>query len=427
MQWGTMKQTSLFGVTDRNIGGTFCGATGRFLLSGRRILCYHLPLSRCSSVVEQGTHKPLVDGSSPSTGTHPSASRIPGWKPPRAHPVLRALRHALRDPAILAVSGGFDSTALALLAACVRTDDVPAPVIVWIDHAARPGSERDGDVVAETARRLALPFYPVTLDVATPPAGTSLEDWMRRRRLDALASVALQLGRTSVLTGHTRDDQAETILMRLLAGPVGRGWHGMAVERTHAVNDQQVTIHHPLLGVTRATVREWVGESGLQTVNDPTNVDTSFLRNRIRHDLLPVLDHIAPAWQTTLLRAAAQSAADADVVDAVAEHAQSFVVTSRGVDTIELSIASLSTLRTAVAVRVVRAAIAPLVLATGADVRDLSSERIGAVLRLIGAQTGKVVELPGALTAQRARTSIVVALPGRDAPGEETDEKRNGA
>lgn len=280
-------------------------------------------------------------------------------------------------------------------------------------------------MVADTARRLALPFHAITLDTAAAPSGASLEDWLRRRRLEALASFALHLGHPAILTGHTRDDQAETILMRLLAGPTGRGWHGMEPERAHAVGDRQVTIHHPLLGLGRATLRDWVIAAGLQTIDDPTNADTALLRNRIRHDLLPALDQIAPAWQTTLLRAAAQSAADAGVVDALAAAARASMVTVEDVDTIEFSVAALGATLPVVAVRAVRSAIVPLVLASGADVRDLSSERIEAVLRLTSAQTGKVVELPGSLTAHRTRTSIVVGRRGvRRLP---TLEKGTGA
>lgn len=165
-----------------------------------------------------------------------------------------------------AVSGGADSLALLVLAVeagCVAT-------AVHVDHQLRSGSAADADVVAELAARVGAGFRAERVAV-TP--GPNLEARARRARYAALPGDAL--------TGHTADDQAETVLLNLLRGAGLEGLAGYDPTR------------RPLRALRRRDTHKLCADLGIQPVHDPSNDDPRFRRNRIRHELLPVLDAIA--------------------------------------------------------------------------------------------------------------------------------------
>jgi tRNA(Ile)-lysidine synthase len=141
---------------------------------------------------------------------------------------------------------------------------------VHVDHGLRPGSAAEAEVVRRTADRLGVSMRSITVDVADGP---NLEARARAARYAALPP--------GVLTGHTADDQAETVLLNLLRGASA----GLAAMRP---DDRR-----PLLGLRRHET-EWVCEVlGLEVVDDPSNTDPRFVRNRIRHDVLPLLHDVA--------------------------------------------------------------------------------------------------------------------------------------
>lgn len=166
-----------------------------------------------------------------------------------------------------AVSGGADSTALAVLAVaagCVVD-------VVHVDHGLRPGSAGEADVVARTAARLGAPMRSVRVEVAPGP---NLEARARAARYAVLP--------TDVMTGHTADDQAETVLVNLLRGAAATGLAGM-----------RPGVRRPLLGLRRADTVELCSLAGLVVVDDETNCDQRFVRNRVRHRVLPLLAEVS--------------------------------------------------------------------------------------------------------------------------------------
>jgi tRNA(Ile)-lysidine synthase len=165
-----------------------------------------------------------------------------------------------------AVSGGPDSLALLVLA-CAAGCDVTA---IHVDHGLRPGSAADADVVRAAAGRFGAGFRGLAVQVAPGP---NLEARARAARYAALPAGAL--------TGHTADDQAETVLLNLLRGAGLDGLAGMAPER------------RPLRRLRRAETHALCAALGLDPVRDPTNDDPAFRRNRVRHELLPQLDDVA--------------------------------------------------------------------------------------------------------------------------------------
>jgi len=211
--------------------------------------------------------------------------------------VIDALLGRCRFPAAgtavtCAVSGGPDSMALLVLA-CAARCEVTA---VHVDHGLRQGSAREADVVARAAARFGARFRAARARVAPGP---DLEARARAARYAVLPA--------DVLTGHTADDQAETVLLNLVRGAGLDGLRGMRVER------------RPLLALRRHETAALCDALAVDVVHDPMNADRAFRRNRVRHELLPLLDAIAARDVVPILtRQAALLRDDADLLDALA-------------------------------------------------------------------------------------------------------------
>lgn len=197
--------------------------------------------------------------------------------------VVRATvrRHALLadgDRILVGVSGGADSVALLHCLHGLAPELRLTLHVLHVDHGLRPDSARDADFVRALGRRLGVPVDVATVTVAR---GGSLEAAAREARHAALAAHATRLGAGRIALGHTADDQAETVLMRMLAGAGVRGLAGIPIARGRIVR--------PLLEVRRRDVVAELRRAGLAWIEDPTNDDRRFLRNRVRHDVLPPL------------------------------------------------------------------------------------------------------------------------------------------
>lgn len=194
-----------------------------------------------------------------------------------------------------AVSGGADSLALLVLAVAAGLE-VGA---IHVDHGLRPGSAAEADAVAVAATGLGARFTGVRVTVEPGP---NLEARARAARY-----AALPLG---VLTGHTLDDQAETVLLALLRGS---GLDGLAGMRSGPQPNR------PLLALRRSETSAVCAAAGLTPLADPSNDDPRFRRNRIRHELLPLLDDIAARDVAPVLaRQAALLRDEADLLDELA-------------------------------------------------------------------------------------------------------------
>ncbi len=170
-------------------------------------------------------------------------------------------------PVTCAVSGGADSLALLVLAVA-HGSDVHA---YHVDHGLRSGSSAEALVVADAAGRFGAEFTAIQIKVSPGP---NLESRARTQRYEALPD--------GVATGHTADDQAETVLLAMLRGSAWVGLGGM-----------EPTERRPLLGLRRSDTEELCQMLGLTPVDDPSNSDPVHRRNRVRHELLPLMASIA--------------------------------------------------------------------------------------------------------------------------------------
>lgn len=220
------------------------------------------------------------------------------------------------DTLIVALSGGADSTALLDLLGRLPGFDLRL-VAAHLNHCLR-GAESDGD--EEFCRSLAddrgIPIEIMRVDVKHYAAagGLNLEDAGRRARIAFLEQIREKHCAVAIVTAHHGDDQAETVLMRLLRGSGMTGLSGMQYRnrRGHL---------RPLLDVTRAEIERYLAELGLAWREDASNRDLDFLRNRVRYELLPLLEQYNPAIRRTLTATAAILSDENALLDSLAERA----------------------------------------------------------------------------------------------------------
>lgn len=185
---------------------------------------------------------------------------------------------------VLAVSGGPDSMALMWLAARWREarTDGPRLVAVTVDHGLRPEARREAQMVKQIARQLGMAHRTLRWRDEKPAAG--IPEAARRARYRLLAAAARRAGASHVVTAHTRDDQAETVLMRLLRGSGIAGLAAMA-----AISERDgMLLARPLLALPKARLVATLRSAGLVFADDPTNRDLAYTRPRLRA-LMPAL------------------------------------------------------------------------------------------------------------------------------------------
>lgn len=292
------------------------------------------------------------------------------------------------DAVGVGVSGGADSVALLRAAVHVAAEHEWQVHAIVIDH----GLQTRSHEIAEEAGRLcvALGAHEVTvLRVEVRQGGGGLEAAARAARRLAFESVAAQLGLVAVLLGHTRDDQAETVLLGLARGSGARSLSGM---RAH-----DGLYRRPLLTVARAAVRASVAD--LAVHDDPHNDDTRFARVRVRREVLPVLEReLGPGVAESLARTADMLRDDADALDAVA----SANATSDA--------AELAVLPRAVRTRVLRT----LALEAGCPANDLTRDHVLAVEALVTDWHGQgPINLPGGVNCARRGGTLLFATRDR--------------
>ncbi len=340
-------------------------------------------LRRAVAVLRTGAGSAGALAPAPDTVPAPVAPAYPEQPDPAAPLVL------------VACSGGADSMALASALA------FEAPKLgiraggITIDHGLQEGS---GLRAAEVADRLgALGLGPVDSIAVRVGRDGGPEAAARDARYAALDVAAERYGAAAVLLGHTRDDQAETVLLGLARGSGTRSLSGMA-----AVSGAAGRYRRPFLHLDRQTARRACLAQSLPVWDDPHNTDPTFTRSRLRHEGLPALEKaLGKGVVEALARTAQLSRDDADALDAWADQAETAVRDATG----RLECAKLGALPPAVRRRVLRRA----AIGAGAPAGSLFARHIEEVDRLITGWRGQgAINLPGKVVAQRQDGRLVI-------------------
>lgn len=238
---------------------------------------------------------------------------------------------------IAAVSGGRDSLTLLRVLHMLQPHFGYNLHTVTFDHQLRgESSHADAEFVRSTAEAWGIPVTIGSEDVQklAETLSLSLEAAARQARYTFLAEVALAEGAAYIALGHHRDDQTETILMHLLRGAGLAGLRGMLpvapLSETHLREDasdailesvDEIQLIRPFLDVPRAEIHQFATQYGIIPREDETNLDTKFFRNRIRHEVLPVLEKVRPDFSESLGRMAAVVQKDYEIVQSVVQKA----------------------------------------------------------------------------------------------------------
>jgi tRNA(Ile)-lysidine synthase len=314
----------------------------------------------------------------------------------RPSPLLTHVARALAGPgapgagqAIVAgLSGGPDSVAMLDALLALAPSRGLRVVAAHLDHGLRPTAKDDAAFCRELCARLDVRLYVGSADVAARARrdGSGVEAAARGERYAFLRGVKEKEEAAAIAVAHTRDDQAETLLLRLLRGAGRRG--------LGAMRERAGDLWRPILAASRADVLGHLRARDLPFREDPTNADPAFLRNRIRAELLPYLEaRVNPAARATLARAAACLAEEDDLLGELADGLWSRVARSEA-GAVRLDREALSIAPRALARRVIRRALEE----TG-GLRGVGHGHVEKLRALAGGVSGRRLPLPGAREA----------------------------
>jgi tRNA(Ile)-lysidine synthase len=213
---------------------------------------------------------------------------------------------------LIAYSGGADSHVLLNALSRIRGELDAELLAVHVDHQLQPQSADWARHCAEVASAYGIPYLSLRVQVETA-GGESLEAAAREARYAALQGL-MQAG-DALLTAHHQDDQAETLLIQLLRGAGPRGLSAMAAQGRFGPG----WLLRPLLGFSRAQLQAYAEGEGIEWVEDPSNADTRYDRNFLRHELMPLLKGRWPSAAQTLSRAARHQAEAVEMMDELAQ------------------------------------------------------------------------------------------------------------
>lgn len=307
---------------------------------------------------------------------------------------------------VVAVSGGADSMALldCLSALGYRL------TVAHLDHAIRPGSWAEAEQVLRQAAARGIPAVAERCDVPAAAApGENLESAARRLRYAFLACVAAETGAEAVATGHTADDQIETFLLHLLRGSGTQGLRGMLAQQplqdVAAIPAAAgIRLIRPLLRLWRSETLGYCRAMGISVIEDPSNLDRGLLRNRVRHDLVPLLEQYNPQVRKAIFRAAQATAEAHAALSQEVEQAWPRIAVQRP-DGVRLNLAPFRRLPEAVQKLSLRRAL----VACGGETDESGS--IERLIRLCQAVSPGHAELGAGVAAWRTRSCLFIVRP----------------
>ncbi|MCX5906677.1 MAG: tRNA lysidine(34) synthetase TilS, partial [Deltaproteobacteria bacterium] len=222
-------------------------------------------------------------------------------------PLIRNIRKTIQrfdmlqpgDRVVIGVSGGADSMTLLHILWELRSEYHLSLVVAHLDHGLRPEAAEDRSFVKKAASGLGVPFFSRKVDVGArcKEEHLNLQEAAREARYQFLAEIARDQKASRIALGHTADDQAESIIMRFLRGSGSRGLSGIPPVR-------EGVIIRPLIETWRSEIESFLRERKFSYRIDASNQSTHFLRNRVRHELLPVLQEYNPRVRQTLVQMA---------------------------------------------------------------------------------------------------------------------------
>lgn len=308
------------------------------------------------------------------------------------------------DRVLVGCSGGADSTVLLETLCRFRCSRGLEVAVAHLNHCWRGGeSNRDQDKVAALAEEFGVSFFSRKAPVVAGRCGP--EATARASRLSFFRSVARCWAADALALGHNADDQAETVLLNLCRGSARAGLSGMRARRRL----DGLLVIRPLLGCRRDAIRQYARGRGLRWVEDSSNKDRRFTRNRIRGDLMPILESIAPGAVRNLVRAAAILEAEERWLDVLIDGDYAAIRDNNDGDVVALKVGQLRSLQRSRQRRLVRRAVEQV--RGGLD--GIGAVHVEAVLETLERGEPRSRDLPGVRVRLLDDRLVFLPLQGR--------------
>lgn len=340
---------------------------------------------------------------------------------PRKGPIVKAFRELIgpfplkpKDKIVVAVSGGADSVCLLHLLRRWAPRASVSLHVAHLNHSFRTEADEEARFVEKLSSDWNIPVTSLKLPVPAlcKEKGLSKQEGARIFRYQFLKEVARQIGARWIAVAHTSDDQAETFLMRMLRGSGGPGLGGIPRMR-------EGSIIRPLLKITRQEILSELSREGIPFLEDPSNLQPVYLRNRIRHALLPVLEQYNPRIREAFRRETELLQDENDFI----HHALLALIPKLRIEkterSVQFDVAEVQSLHPALQRRLLRWGIDQL----GTGLKEIGFQHIETIrLKILSGSTGKVHTLPYSLTVQRRYSDLFLerADPGERLPPEKS-------
>ena len=308
------------------------------------------------------------------------------------------------DTIIVGVSGGPDSVTLLDLLYHLREDLDLTLHVAHLNHQLRPTAQSDADFVRSTAEQYGLPVYIHTEDIKQRAKSSkqSLEEAARFARRDFLETVSKKINAHRIALGHTKSDQAETVLMRLIRGAGLTGLGGIRPKS----DDKWI---RPLLHFTRSEIEAYVATQNLEIRHDETNTDPTFFRNRIRQDLMPQLqDHYNAQIEDTITRTSTLLQDDDAYLEIIAQQAFSKTLLYRDNRKIILDVTRFFGYHVSLRRRLIRIALFELRASP-------KSTEFRAIKRIFqtASQPGRKLQIESQISVHRTTNTLIISRPAQ--------------
>ena len=327
--------------------------------------------------------------------------------------ILSSLRTDCRwdaqRPLVVGVSGGADSLTLAH---CLWKAGVLFSA-AHLDHGLRPSSAEEAERVRALLSAWGVPCIVRRADVRAYASARKMgiEEAARQCRYQFLFQLAEEIEAQAVAVGHTADDQVETVLMHFIRGSGINGLRGIQARSFLSEFNGELPIFRPMLSISRAETEAYCRENQLAYIVDESNTDTSFFRNRLRHEILPVLEAANPAFRRVILRNARALQSDAELLSALEEQALQSCLKEQRADQLVLDASAFAGLSMGLQRRVLIQA----VLRLRPGLRDIGLEALErALLCLQAGQTR--FDLVGGLELWQQQDALVLMPKGLRPP-----------
>lgn len=299
---------------------------------------------------------------------------------------------------VAAVSGGADSMALLHALFDLRKEYRLSLLVAHVDHGLRPEGPREMDFVRRAAKNLGLAFAGRKLDAAAGrrERGLTLQESAREARYDFLTEIAGRRKASKIAFGHTADDQAESVVMRILRGAGTRGLAGIPPVRGNL-------FIRPLLQTWRTEVESFLMEKKVAWISDPSNLSPNYLRNRIRLELLPILRQYNPRIEESLVQMADLFRSEEEFWQTLVEEKYPEVLKGKCPKAVTLDLPALKSQPPPVRLRSIRMAVETL----AGNLRGISLAHIRAIVDLcLSPEPNKQIRIPQGILVRRAYNAL---------------------